>query len=163
MVHFKKVFSQPILNEIGMWLSASQARVTLNTRCTGPRMLRSSLGPRSTILRSSTISSCARLLCSRPYALMVTVNVSPEKKDEFLAIMATDAVGTRNEAENLRFDLLADEQDSSKFYLYSVYKSKQGLDAHRKTPHYKAWNDFRASGGVVSQEASKAYAIEWTG
>ena len=70
---------------------------------------------------------------------MVTVNVSPEKKDEFLAIMAADAVGTRNEAENLRFDLLADEQDSSKFYLYSVYKSKQGLDAHRKTPHYKAW------------------------
>ena len=94
---------------------------------------------------------------------MVTVNVSPEKKDEFLAIMAADAVGTRNEAENLRFDLLADEQDSTKFYLYSVYKSKQGLDAHRKTPHYKAWNDFRASGGVVSQEASKAYAIEWTG
>ena len=103
-----------------------------------------------------------RGLCSRPYALMVTVTVKPEKKEEFLAVMAADAVGTRAEPDNLRFDLLSDEEDASKFYLYSVYKSKEGLEAHRTTPHYKAWSDFRASGGILSQEASKAWAVEWT-
>ena len=93
---------------------------------------------------------------------MVTVKVNPERKDEFLAVMAADAVGTRAEPENLRFDLLQDEEDANKFYLYSVYKSSAGLDQHRTTPHYKAWSDFRASGGVVNQQATKAFAVEWT-
>jgi len=99
---------------------------------------------------------------SKPYALMVTVKVKPEKKDLFLEVMAADAKGTRAEPENLRFDLLKDEEDATKFYLYSVYKSKAGLDAHRATPHYKAWADFRAAGGIESQDASKAFAVEWT-
>ena len=104
----------------------------------------------------------ARLLSTKPYALMVTVSVKEERRAEFLEVLAADAAGTRAEPENLRFDLLQDEEDPLKFYFYSVYKSAAGLDAHRETPHYKAWADFRASGGIVSQEAAKASAVDWT-
>ena len=104
-----------------------------------------------------------RFLQSKPYALMVTVSVKPERKDEFLRVMAEDAAGTRNEPGNLRFDLLMDEDDPNKYYFYSVYKSIEGLEAHRQTPHYKAWSDFRASGGIVSSDTSKALAIDWSG
>ena len=97
-----------------------------------------------------------------PYALMVTVWVKPERRAEFLDVLAADAKGTRAEPENLRFDLLEDEDEPNKFHFYSVYKSSAGLDFHRTTPHYKAWSDFRASGGVEKQEATKALAIDYT-
>ena len=103
-----------------------------------------------------------RMMSGRPYALMVKVKVKPERRDEFLAVMAADAVGTRAEPENLRFDLFQDDEDAHTYHLYSVYKSPKGLDAHRTTPHYKAWADFRSSGGIESQAATKATAVEWT-
>ena len=71
-----------------------------------------------------------RMMSGRPYALMVKVKVKPERRDEFLAVMAADAVGTRAEPENLRFDLFQDDEDAHTYHLYSVYKSPKGLDAH---------------------------------
>lgn len=99
---------------------------------------------------------------AKPYALMVTVHVKEDRHAEFLEVLAADAAGTRAEPANLRFDLLQDEEDPLKYHFYSVYESAAGLDAHRATPHYKAWNDFRSSGGIVSQAASKATAVDWT-
>lgn len=135
------------------------------------------------------VSRC-RLSTAEPYALMVTVKVKPERKAEcvtpllpclmlispgycilihcnlphrFLEVLAADVKGTRAEPDCLRFDLLRDESDENKFYFYSVYKSAEGLDFHRTTDHYKAWAAFRADGGIESQDASKAHAIEWQG
>lgn len=119
----------------------------------------------SLVARRPRIASLGlRTLSSKPpYALLVNVTVKPERRAEFLKVLAADAVGTRAEPECLRFDLLQDEEDENKFTFYSVYKSAGGLDFHRSTAHYKAWSDFRASGGIEKQEASKAFAIDWTG
>ena len=35
------------------------------------------------------------------------------------------------------------------------------LDFHKEQPHYKAWADFKASGGVVSQEAVKYTGVDF--
>ena len=59
----------------------------------------------------------------KPYALMVTVSVKPERRDEFLEVLAADAIGTRAEPECLRFDLLEDEETPNKFFFYSVCES----------------------------------------
>lgn len=112
---------------------------------------------------ASSLTTARRWLSSKPYALMVTVWVKPDRRPEFLEVLERDAAGTRAEPECLRFDLLEDEADPNKFFFYSVYKSAAGLDYHRTTDHYKAWSDFRASGGIEKQEASKAYAIDYTG
>lgn len=44
----------------------------------------------------------------------------------------------------------------------SVYKDAAAVAFHRETPHYKAWADFKAAGGVVSQEVIKATAVDFT-
>ena len=86
-----------------------------------------------------------------------------DRTDEFLRVMHADAVGSRGEPDCFRFDLLRDEKEPDKFYFYEVYKNGKGaIDYHKEQPHYKAWTAFKESGGVVSQEASKAIAIDWT-
>ena len=63
----------------------------------------------------------------------------------------------------LRFDLLKDEKDPTKFYFYEVYKNnKEAIDYHKSMEHYKAWASFKDSGGVEEQYASKAIAIDYT-
>jgi quinol monooxygenase YgiN len=43
-----------------------------------------------------------------------------------------------------------------------VYKDADAVAFHRETPHYKAWANFKAEGGVISQEVIKASAIDFT-
>lgn len=116
----------------------------------------------STLRRAMPLRTTRRWLSSKPYALMVTVWVKPDRRPEFLEVLERDAAGTRAEPDCLRFDLLEDETDPNKFFFYSVYNSPEGLDHHRTTEHYKAWSEFRSSGGIEKQEASKAFAIDYT-
>ena len=71
------------------------------------------------------------------YALFVKVNLKPECVDAYLeAVIAFDAKGSiGNEPGCLRFDVLRDEADPSKVYLYEVYADKAAFEAHGKTPH----------------------------
>ena len=87
--------------------------------------------------------------------------MTPKKYNK--KVMHADAQGSRTEPDCPRFDLLKDEKDPTKFYFYEVYKdNKQAMDFHKAQPHYKAWTAFKDSGGVESQEASKAFAIDYT-
>ena len=40
---------------------------------------------------------------------------------------------------------------------------RDAVEVHKATLHYKAWADFKASGGVLSQTVSKCDAIDFTG
>jgi len=45
------------------------------------------------------------------------------------------------EPGNLRFDILQDDADPSKFVLYEAYESNEASAAHKKTPHYLKWRE----------------------
>ncbi len=76
--------------------------------------------------------------------------------------MEIDVKGSRKEEGCLRFDLLRDQQQSNKFIFYEVYKDSDALEFHKTTDHYKAWSDFKAEGGVLSQVAMKCDGIDFT-
>ncbi len=40
---------------------------------------------------------------------------------------------------------------------------RDAVEVHKATSHYKAWADFKASGGVLSQTVAKCDAIDFTG
>ena len=40
---------------------------------------------------------------------------------------------------------------------------RDAIEVHKATSHYKAWADFKASGGVLSQTVAKSDAIDFTG
>ena len=114
---------------------------------------------------TSSLASRAAAMCttSKPFAILVTVKIKPERTEEFLQVMHADAEGSRSEPDCLRFDLLKDEKDPNKFYFYEVYKnSNEAIDYHKSMEWYKAWTAFKDSGGVEEQYASKAIAINYT-
>jgi autoinducer 2-degrading protein len=71
------------------------------------------------------------------YALVVSIRLKPAGRERFLAAIEDDALcSERDEPGCLRFNVLQDESDPNRIYLYEVYRDQAALDAHRKTPHY---------------------------
>jgi (4S)-4-hydroxy-5-phosphonooxypentane-2,3-dione isomerase len=96
-----------------------------------------------------------------PFALVVSVEIKPDRIDDFLKVIEEDAIGSREREEGgcLRFDVLRDRSDPNKFVFYEVYRDDDAAARHKETAHFKLWSDFKASGGVVSQSVIKADGI----
>jgi (4S)-4-hydroxy-5-phosphonooxypentane-2,3-dione isomerase len=74
------------------------------------------------------------------YALVVTIDITPGQKDAFMAAMLADARGSvQHEPGCIRFDVIQDEHNVNRIYLYEVYADRTAFDAHMKTPHFLAW------------------------
>ena len=69
----------------------------------------------------------------------VLVQVKPDAITKFIeATIANHAAAVR-ESGNLRFDVLQNADDPSRFMLYEAYESEEAAAAHKQTPHYLEW------------------------
>ena len=75
------------------------------------------------------------------FVVAVTVFVKPESKEEFIEASLDNAINTRKEPLNLRFDVLQCISDKNRFFLYEVYTDESGFGAHKETVHYKRWRE----------------------
>ena len=75
------------------------------------------------------------------YVVCVSIHVRPESVESFLAFTLDNARNTRQEPGNLRFDVLRREDDPNRFFLYEVYRDKDGFTRHQETPHYLRWRE----------------------
>ena len=100
---------------------------------------------------------------SDPITMFVTVTVKPDRVDDFLAAMKTDAEGSRKEAGCRRFDLLKSSETEGVYHFYEAYADAAAATTHKETPHYGAWADFKKSGGIVdgSQVVAKATGVDF--
>jgi autoinducer 2-degrading protein len=81
------------------------------------------------------------------FAIWVSVNVKPERKEEFLKAIEEDARGSREDEPGcMRFDVLQDASDPNHYYFYEVYRDEAALEAHRAAPHYQVWSAAVQSG-----------------
>lgn len=60
-----------------------------------------------------------------------------------------------NEPGNLRFDVLQDDSDPSKFVLYEAYDSEETSAEHKKTTHYLSWRERVADWMAQSRQGVK--------
>jgi (4S)-4-hydroxy-5-phosphonooxypentane-2,3-dione isomerase len=74
-------------------------------------------------------------------ATLVQVWVKPEFLDQFIKASAINHKQSIKEKGNLRFDILQDASDVTKFVLYEAYESLEAANAHKETEHYKMWRD----------------------
>jgi quinol monooxygenase YgiN len=73
----------------------------------------------------------------------VKIHVPAERRDQMLAAALEDAkCSVRDEPGCQRFDVLIPAGTADQLALYEVYDDQAALDAHRQTPHLKA---FRAA------------------
>jgi len=82
--------------------------------------------------------------------VVVEAEIKEERMEEFLKMIETNAVNSRKEEGNLRFDVLKVKDSENKFIFYEVYKDKDAVGFHKTQDHYKAWAAFKESGGTVT-------------
>src|SRR5262245_37247417 len=71
---------------------------------------------------------------------MVSLAVRPERLDEFLIAIATNAERTfTDEPGCLQFDVTQDLADPHRFGFYEIYVDEDAVAAHRATPHFADW------------------------
>ena len=70
-------------------------------------------------------------------SLMVTIRIKPGHKEAFMESMLDDARGSINDEPGcLRFDVVEDQEDPNRIFLYEVYRDDAAIEAHRAAPHY---------------------------
>ncbi|MDS9467054.1 antibiotic biosynthesis monooxygenase [Paracoccus sp. MBLB3053] len=68
---------------------------------------------------------------------LVEIEVRPGSRDAFIEAFRINWDGARNEAGNIRFDLLCDPENENRFSVYEIFENEAALDAHRGTDHYR--------------------------
>lgn len=88
----------------------------------------------------------------------VYVYVKSDHVDDFIAATKLNHENSIQEPENLRFDVLQDPNDPSKFMLYEAYQSQDGVVAHKQTAHYLTWRETVADWMAKPREG-KPYSV----
>lgn len=88
-------------------------------------------------------------------ATIVHVYVKPAHIAEFIAATKINHENSTKEPGNLRFDILQDEKDPSKFVLYEAYETEEAVKAHKETAHYAVWRDTVANWMAQPREGIK--------
>ena len=71
----------------------------------------------------------------------VHVFVRAEHIQDFIKATRINHEASIEEPQNLRFDVLQEPNDPSRFMLYEAYASEAGAAAHRQTQHYLTWRE----------------------
>jgi (4S)-4-hydroxy-5-phosphonooxypentane-2,3-dione isomerase len=74
-------------------------------------------------------------------AVLVSVHVLPGAVDAFRAASLANAAASIREPGVVRFDLIQEAGDATRFVLIEVYRDADGAAAHKQTPHYQTWRD----------------------
>jgi (4S)-4-hydroxy-5-phosphonooxypentane-2,3-dione isomerase len=75
------------------------------------------------------------------FIVCVTIFVNPGDEANFIAATRENFRGTRQEPANVRFDFSQAVDDPTRFFLYEVYKEKDGFTKHQQTAHYQKWKE----------------------
>ena len=87
------------------------------------------------------------------FALVVSLHVKPDKRDQFLKAAEDDSTcSVRDEPGCLRFDVLEDTADPNHFFFYEVYRDEDAFKAHGQATHFARWR--AAAEEVLAQPTS---------
>ena len=71
----------------------------------------------------------------------VHVHVKPEAVDAFRAATLENARNSIREPGVVRFDVVRQEDDPTRWVLVEIYRDAEAPAAHKATAHYAAWRD----------------------
>lgn len=86
----------------------------------------------------------------------VYVRVKTEDIKDFIEASVLNHRGTVNEPGNLRFDLIQQADEPTRFMLYEAFESEDAIAAHKITSHYLKWRD-----AVKEMMAEPRYGIKY--
>ena len=89
-------------------------------------------------------------------AVVVYIHVLPESLDAFRSASLANAAASIQEPGVVRFDVMQEGGDPTRFVLFEVYRGQEGASAHKQTAHYQVWRDTVAP-MMAEPRTSKSY------
>ncbi|MFQ3663028.1 MAG: antibiotic biosynthesis monooxygenase [Chloroflexaceae bacterium] len=86
----------------------------------------------------------------------VHVHVKPEFVEAFRAATLENARNSVQEPGVVRFDVIQQENDPTRFILVEIYRDDEAPAAHKATAHYAAWRD-QVAGMMAEPRSSVRY------
>jgi quinol monooxygenase YgiN len=75
-------------------------------------------------------------------ALIVNLDVYPERLEQFISAMQENASRTFTDEPGCRyFDVTQDTKNPTHFIFYEVYDDEAAVDAHRRASHFAKWRE----------------------
>lgn len=71
----------------------------------------------------------------------VFVHVRPEAIEDFKAVVVENARHSVQEPGIIRFDVIQQKEDPTRFVLVEVYRTEEDVARHKETAHYLKWRD----------------------
>ncbi|WP_017600812.1 putative quinol monooxygenase, partial [Nocardiopsis lucentensis] len=85
-------------------------------------------------------------MADQAVALVISIRVSPGRREDFLTgISRNAAAALSDEPGCLRFEVTQDAADPDVFWVYEVFADEEALRAHRRAPHFLAWQEEKAA------------------
>jgi quinol monooxygenase YgiN len=73
------------------------------------------------------------------YIIFVHSHILPEHVERFREVTLQNAEASRGEEGCVRFDVLQQADDPTRFTFIEMFKSEADAASHRETPHFKRW------------------------
>jgi quinol monooxygenase YgiN len=93
------------------------------------------------------------------FIVCVHVRVTPESAADFRQATVENARSSVQEPGILRFDVVEQQDDATRFVLMEVYRTPDAAAAHKETAHYAKWRDAVASMMAVPRHSVKYSAV----
>ena len=93
------------------------------------------------------------------FIVLVRVQVRPELLGEFkTAILENARLSVQRDPGCVRFDVLQQEDDPTRWFFYEVYEREQAWIDHRESAHFLAFKDV-GDRAIVTREVTKLTGI----
>lgn len=89
------------------------------------------------------------------FTTLVHVQVKPDFLQQFIEATRENHEHSVREPGNLRFDVLQNSDDATRFILYEAYLTSEAVSAHKETGHYLKWRDTVAPWMATPREGVK--------
>ena len=89
----------------------------------------------------------------------VFVHVKSDAVDAFAAATLENARNSVQEPGVIRFDVIQQDDDPTRFVLVEIYRTADAAAAHKATAHYATWRDAVAPLMAVPRSSTKYRAI----
>lgn len=84
------------------------------------------------------------------FIALVHVHVKPDEVDRFIDLIRANHNGSVQEPGCIRFDVARSVEDPNRFVLWEWYADADAAQAHKETPHYRAFK--AASAEMMAEE-----------
>jgi quinol monooxygenase YgiN len=75
------------------------------------------------------------------FIVLVYVHVKEESIDAFMRASTVNAEASRQEPGIVRFDVIQQEDDPTRFILIEIYRTEEDPAHHKETAHYLKWRE----------------------